>query len=128
MIVIGHRYFGGDSLYRVNRVEDVNQTPSNSTVILTFSEENLKLIKHLSINSINMAIEIKSITEAVISENYRASFLIVPNSLAKELQEIADNYLFDSKILTVIESDGEIEKFAKIGIDGVLLKGGICSV
>ena len=39
---------------------------------------------------------------------------------AKEIQKLAENYLFDSKVLLCISLDYEIEHAAKAGIDGVI--------
>jgi hypothetical protein len=128
MIVIGHQYFRGEPLYRINSIEDVQKTPSNSTTLVKFSPENLSLIHHLSENSISTAFEVSSITETVLSENYGASHIIVPQELAKDVQEMADNYLFNAKIFIVVNSDEELEKFAKIGVDGAIFEGGICTV
>jgi len=129
MIVIGHPYFEGNPLYRIKSADDVSKTPSNSTVLITFSDKNIETLKFLSANSVSTAVEVNSITEVILSENYGVAYILVPDQLAEEIQKIADNYLFDSKILATIESDEELEKFARIGVDGVIFKeGGICTI
>jgi len=38
----------------------------------------------------------------------------------KEIQKIAENYMFDSKIIQPIKTDDEVEEVALKGIDGVI--------
>ena len=40
--------------------------------------------------------------------------------MAKELQNLAENYLFDAKVLLCIKEEEEMLEIAKLGIDGVI--------
>jgi hypothetical protein len=42
------------------------------------------------------------------------------------IQPIAQEYLFDSKVLVLIHDEKEIVKIARSGIDGVLFAEAIC--
>ena len=46
----------------------------------------------------------------------------IEKELAKQIQKIADNYMYDSKILAIIKSNDELENIAKNEIDGVIYK------
>jgi nicotinate-nucleotide pyrophosphorylase len=125
VIVIGHKLYSRESLYRVLKVSDIGKTPPNSTLYSSFE---VSLLQHYRDNSLSFAVEISTITEAILSENYGATYIVVDGAIAEELQKIADNYLFDSKIVVKVESDEELEKFAKLGIDGVIYGEGVCTV
>jgi len=45
--------------------------------------------------------------------------------LASKLQKIAENYLFDAKILVPISNESEMEIVAEAGIDGVIFQDAI---
>lgn len=104
--------------YPIKDIEDIKNTPSNSIVCFDYD---LKLMKYCQKNSISFAVKISSIKEAVFANNFGAKYLIVTKTKAKEIQDIANEYLFDSKVLVKIVFDWEIEIFAKLGIDGVIL-------
>ena len=93
---------------------------------IKFNEKNIELIHFVLSNGIEVALEISSIEEAVLAENLGAKFLIIENQkLANKVQRIAEHYLFDSKILVLINNPHEIEEIAKLRIDGAILKNHI---
>ena len=63
-----------------------------------------------------------SIKEAIYANSLNAKYIISEKELAKAIQKIADNYMFDSKILAVIETNDEIEEIAQSEIDGIIYK------
>jgi len=66
---------------------------------------------------------IKNKVQAVIANANAISFLVCENlELAKTLQDIANDYLFDSKIALLISDDGELEKAIDARIDAVIYK------
>ena len=73
-------------------------------------------------NEISFAVVVNSIKEAVYSSNLNTKYIITNKELSKELQKIADNYMYDAKILAIIESSDEFEEIAKAQIDGVIFK------
>jgi hypothetical protein len=48
--------------------------------------------------------------------------------LAKTAQNVAENYLFDAKILVLIEKEDEIEELALLGVDGVVFSNTIIKI
>ncbi len=105
--------------YKIKTIEDIKNTPSNSILLFDFNKEIMKFCKE---NDIKYAVIVSSILEAILANNLNATFIIINKKIAKKIQEIANEYLFDSKILVKIVFEWEIETFAKLGIDGVLLK------
>ena len=58
----------------------------------------------------------------MFSNSLRANYIIAQKDLSKELQKIAENYMYDSKILAIIDSNNEFEEIAKNEIDGIIYK------
>jgi hypothetical protein len=71
---------------------------------------------------------VNNITELVYASAFNASYCIVTQKLAKTAQKIAENYLFDTKILVHIENEDEIEEMALLGIDGVIFLEAIVKI
>ena len=67
----------------------------------------------------------KNITELIYASNLNASYIIVEKDLAHSAQNIANEYLFDAKILVSIQDENEIEEFALNSIDGVIFSNAI---
>ncbi|DAB32132.1 MAG TPA: hypothetical protein CFH79_05545 [Sulfurospirillum sp. UBA11407] len=127
MIILGHKFFENEKLYTISSFEQIKNTPTNSTLLLNFQENDiLNFIKDLKENSISFALEVQSIKELIFANNFGAKFILLEEFLAVDAQKIANEYLFDSKILVKINSEEEIEKLARLGIDGVIFNEAIC--
>ncbi len=120
MILFGHRFIESESFYHIDDISAIKKTPSNALLYLNFSEENLDIINHLRDNDIRFALYVNSIKELIYAENLGASYVALKPSLAKDAQKIANEYLFDSKILAHVENEDEIEDLAYQGIDGAI--------
>ena len=119
MIVIGDKLIPFEELFKIDSIDDIKNTKANSTVLFNYSDE---IAKYCFENEISFAIVVDSIKEAVYSSNLNAKYIITNKELSKELQKIADNYMYDAKILAIIESSDEFEEIAKAQIDGVIFK------
>ncbi len=71
-------------------------------------------------NNLSNAVVVSSIKEAIYCNALNSKYIICDKKLAKAIQKIADNYMFDSKVLAIIEDSEEIEKIALNEIDGVI--------
>jgi len=119
MIIIGDKLIPFEELFKIDSIDDIKNTKANSTVLFTYCDE---IAKFCFENEISFAIAVNSIKEAVYSSNLNAKYIITNKELSKELQKIADNYMYDAKILAIIESSEEFEEIAKAQIDGVIFK------
>ncbi len=119
MIIVGHRYIGHDKFYGISEIKDIASTPSNTTLLFVYG---LDLMEYCFKNSIPYAVIVSSVLEAIFANNLGAKYLITNQDKSKAIQMIAENYMFDSKILSIIESEEMIETVAKDGIDGVVYK------
>ncbi len=128
MIFFGHRFIKNESFYHIFDIDSILHTPPASTIYVEFDEKNLDIINHAVLNSVKFAVFTKNITEILYASSLGASYIIIEKELAKTAQNIAENYLFDAKILTMIEEEDEIEELALLGVDGVILPNAIIKI
>ncbi|OIP55223.1 MAG: hypothetical protein AUK54_04280 [Helicobacteraceae bacterium CG2_30_36_10] len=125
MLFFGHRFIESQDFYHVSDIESIKNTPPSSTIYLSFSEDNLDIIKHLQSNQLSFGLRALNIEQIMYASSLGASFIVVSEDLAKSAQNIANNYLFDAKILVKIKDEDEIEELAILGVDGVIFSNAI---
>jgi hypothetical protein len=128
VIIFGHRFIKSEMLYHVNSISSIAKTPSNSLIYITFNEENLDIINHCIDNEINFALDVHTVLELIYAENFGASYITVQADQVKDMQKIANEYLFDAKILAHITTEEDIVGLAYQGIDGVLFSHAIVKI
>ncbi|QOP42803.1 hypothetical protein FJR45_02085 [Sulfurimonas sediminis] len=128
MLLFGHRFIKSEKFYHVSDIDAIIQTPPASIIYLDFEEKNLDIIEYLSQNSIKFALKVQNVTELIYASALGAGYIHVEQKLAKTAQKIAENYLFDAKILVHIENEEEIEEMALLGIDGVVFTEAIVKI
>lgn len=120
MLFFGHRFIESEKFYHIFDIDTVATTPPNSTMYLEYDEANLDIISYLNNNHIRFALKVSNVTEVVYASALNAAYIVVTQKLAKTAQKLAENYLFDAKILAHIDDEEEIEELALLGIDGVI--------
>lgn len=117
MIILNHNLISKLNIVNVNSVYDINNTIPSDFLILS----DLTIAKFCHENNIDYAANVGSILDSLLFVNLGVKFLLCDSlSFAKELQKLAEEYLFDCKVLVKIKTDGEIEYIARSGIDGVI--------
>lgn len=117
MILIGDKNIRYENIEKIDSISDISSTKPNSTVLFNFDME---LLKYTQSNDINSAVIVNNIKEIIYSASLNARYIIVSQELSKIAQKIADNYMLDSKILVIINSEDEMEQNAIDEIDGVI--------
>ncbi|MCD6191141.1 MAG: hypothetical protein J7K14_06345 [Sulfurimonas sp.] len=128
MLIFGHKFIPSESLYHIIDIDSITHTPPSSTLYVKFSEENLDIIEHLNVNKIEFALDVNNITELIYASALGAKYILLSREIAKTAQNIAENYLFDAKILVHITDNDEIEELALLGVDGVILSNAIIKI
>jgi hypothetical protein len=119
MVVIGHQDIPYESVDFINSIDDIRDTKSNSTI---FFDYDITVIRHLHDNDIEFGVVVDTLEEVVIVSNLGAKYIVIDDKdFAKQVQDIADNYLYDSKILVKANNTSEIEWSVLNKIDGVIL-------
>lgn len=128
MLLFGHRFIESDSFYHVLDIDSISNTPPSSVIHIEFKEENLDIINHANINQISASLCCKSLTEIIYASALDAKFIVIHTDLVKDAIQIANDYLFDAKILVLIEDESEIENLALLGVDGVIFPSAIIKI
>ncbi len=122
MIILNDSRFSDEVFYEAKNLDDIKNSPNNSTILFKYNENDLDLYKFCQKNNIRYGVEIDSIKELIFISNLNATYATCNNlNLAKNLQKIADNYLLETKI--VIKSYiKNIEEIALNEIDAIFIK------
>ncbi len=128
MLLFGHRFIKNETFFHILDSDALLHTPPNAPIYVEFQESNLDIIEYLQTNKIRFALNVATITELIYGASLQASYIFVPKELAKTAQNIAENYLFDAKIVVHIENEDEIEPMALLGIDGVAFPSAIVKI
>ncbi len=120
MLIFNHKDIESESFVEVKNLEDINKCSSQNIALLSQFNEPYELAKYCKEQDITYAIRAKSIKDALFANALNANYIIADLNLAKNLQKIATEYLFDSKILAIISNDLELEEAALNSIDGVI--------
>ncbi len=119
MIILGDKNLPYENISFISSIEEIVNTKANSTLLFFY---NLELLKYSYENELSSAVIVTSIKDAIYSNNLNAKYIISENDLATQIQKIADNYMYDSKNLVIINSNEEFEQIAKAQIDGAIFK------
>ena len=119
MILIGDKLVPFEDIFFIKNIKDIENTKANSTVLFDFDEE---ILTYCYKNELLCAVVVNSIKEAIYCNNLNVKYIISEKELSIELQKIADNYMYDSKILAIIDSNEELEQVAKLEIDGIIYR------
>jgi len=128
MLIFGHTYIESPKFYHISEEDAIVKTPPSSTIYLDFTDRNIDIINYLKSNSIAFALNITNLKEALFANAMGARYIIVQKALAKEVQDRAEHYLFDAKVLVHITQESELEEMAHLGIDGVLFSSAIVKI
>ena len=120
MLLFGHPYIAYLPFYEVANDEEIANTPPNSTLFLSFTQSTLPLIQKIQKQKLPLALSVNSVSEVVFAHQLGAKYIIVSKNLSKTAQEIAENYLFDTKILCLITDEDALEEKILEGVDGVI--------
>ena len=123
MIILNDSRFSDEIFIEAKNLDDIKNSPNNSTIIFKYNENDLELYKFCQKNNIRYGVEIDSIKEFIFISNLNATYAMCNNlKLAKILQKIVDNYILETKI--VIKSHIEnIEEIALNEIDAIFIQG-----
>ena len=119
MKIIGDSIVPFEEFFKVSNVEEIKNTKPNSLIFFEYNEE---LLKYCYLNNLNYFVQISSVKEGLYANSLNAKYIVCKKDLAKKMQKIAENYMFDSKILAIIKSNDELEEIALDEIDGVIYK------
>ena len=126
MILIGHPWIESPEFCRVFSIEDIKASSSNDILLLEPLVDSHQLAEYCQRNDIVYAVVVNTLEEAIYTNALGAAYMICDEDTALMVQPVAQEYLFDTRVLVLIHSEKEISRIARGGIDGVIFAEAIC--
>ena len=117
MLILNHPIIPSPKFIEASTTQEIDEILAKDVPILPFD---LKLLRYCFDNQVAYAVKIDSTTQAVYANALNANYLICNLKIAKEVQKIAEHYLFDSKVIAKID-ERLLDRAIEAGIDGVYL-------
>ena len=126
MIIIGHPWIKGSRFCKVFSIEDIKKSSADEIVLLEPLVDSHPYAAYCQEHNIQFAVVTNTLDEALFANALGAKYIICEEDDALMIQPIAQEYLFDTRLLVLIHSEKEISKIARGGIDGVIFAEAIC--
>ena len=125
MIIIGHPWIESPIFCKVFNKDDIQKTQANQIVLLEPLNESYSMAQYCQKNAVRFAVTVNTLKDALYANALGASYIICEEDDAALIQPVANDYLFDMRILVHIHSEKEMVKIARAGIDGVIYQSAI---
>jgi len=125
VLIFGDKYIPSPDFVRIKTKEDIEKTNPTDILFLEEFAKPFELAKYMQENFLEYGVYVNTLLNGLYANALGASYILASFSMAKELQQIANEYLWDLKVLAIIESEKELEVVAKAFIDGAIYKNSI---
>ena len=115
--------FCDEKFYKVKTLDDIKNSPNNSTLVFDYCDSSLEVFNFCKQNNIPYGVIVSNIKELIFVSNLKAKYIFTDIlKKASEFQKIAEDYLLDTKVVYLTDSFENIEEVAKHRIDAIKLK------
>jgi len=128
MLIFGHPWVPSPSFRKVFSQEDLSAVQAGEIVLLEPLTESVELAHACKKQALSFAVTVNEVRNALIANALEADYIVCQQEDAIEVQPLAERYLFDTKVLVLIEGEKEIERMARFSIDGVIFPAAILQV
>ncbi|ADV47159.1 hypothetical protein [Nitratifractor salsuginis] len=128
MLIFGHPWIESPRFVKVFSLDDIAKTGPEDILLLEPLSASIELAKHCRKNGLSFAPAINSVKEALLANALGADYVFCQFEQAIVTQKIANEYLFDTKVLVLIKDERGIETMARFDIDGVVFPAAIHQV
>ena len=126
MIIVGHPWVKSKKFCKVFSIEEIKTSKPENIVLLEPLVDSYSYAEYCQENNIAYAVVTNSLDDAIFANALGAKFMICEEEMALMITPIAQEYLFDARVLVLIHNEKEISKIARGGIDGVIFAEAIC--
>ncbi len=120
MIIIGHPWIQSKRFCKVFSIEDIQKSNPNDIILLEPLVDSHAYASHCQANSVAFAVTVSTLSDALLANALGAKYIICQEEDALMIQPIAQEYLFDTRVLVLIHYEKEIPKVARGLVDGVI--------
>jgi len=128
MLIFGHPWVESSRFVKAFSTEEIGKSSPKDVLLLEPLNVSIDLVRHCQANGLAFAVTIGTLKEAILANALGAAYIVCQHEQAIEVQKVAEEYLFDTRILVLVESDREIETMARFGIDGVIFPAAIAQL
>ena len=128
MLIFGHPWVPSPSLKKIFTREELPHLQDDDIALLEPLSESIILAQHCQEAGIPFAVTVNELRNALIANALGADYIVCQQEDAIEIQPLAERYLFDAKVLVLIEEERAIERMARFSIDGVIFPSAILQV
>jgi hypothetical protein len=122
-MLILEKPFSNENFIKVSSIEEIKNTPSNTTIIFEYNDKLMDAFVFCKKNDIAYGVKINSVKELIFIANLNAKYAFTDSLQKAEIfQKTAENYLLDTKIIFLADSLEKIEVLVKYRIDGIKVK------
>ena len=125
MLIIGHPWIKSQRFVKVFAMEDIQKSEADDIILLGPLVDSHLLAIHCQQNNVPYAVVAHTLDDALFAHALGAKYIICEADDALSIQPVANEYLFDTRILVRIHSEKEISKIARGGVDGVIFADAI---
>ncbi len=125
MLVFGHPWIESEKFLKVYTIDDIKKTQPKDILLLEPLSVSIDIAKYCKANNLPFAVTINSVRDAVYVNAIGADYMLCQHEQAIIVQKVADDYMFDAKVLVVIEDEKSIDTLIRFGIDGVIFSHAI---
>ena len=125
MIIIGHPWIKSNRFFKVFSIECIKKSQANDIILLEPLVDSHAYAVHCQENNVPFAVVANNLEDALFANALGAKYIICEEDVALMIQPIANEYLFDTRILVLIYNEKEISKIARGGVDGVIFADAI---
>lgn len=125
MIIIGHPWIKSNRFFKVFSIKGIEKSQVDDIILLEPLVDSHAYAVHCQENNVPFALVANNLEDALFANALGAKYIICEEDDALMIQPIANEYLFDTRILVLIHSEKEISKIARGGVDGVIFADAI---
>lgn len=126
MIIIGHPWIKSNRFFKIFSIKGIAKSQADDIVLLEPLVDSHTIAAHCQENAIPFAVVVSTLDDALFANALGAKYIICEEEDALMIQPIANEYLFDIRILVLIHGVKEISKIARGHVDGVVFAEAIC--
>ena len=120
MLILGHEDIDHPLFCRVNTTKEIQKTDAGT--VLYIDPFDTKLAAYMHQNALPFCAAINCVSDLMLANAQGAAYCLIPLEHAKEFQALANEYLFDAKLLLAVDSTDAIKDAARLGVDGVIFQ------
>lgn len=120
MIIFGHPWIKNKRFKKVFSIDAIEKVLPREIILLELLSDSIDLAHYCQEKQKEFAVTVTSISDAIFANALGGTYIICPIEDAVSIQPVAQEYLFDTKVLVLAGHEREIRKIAELSIDGVV--------